>query len=770
MKFNVFFLTLSFYIMFSSPDFLPAACAQQTWTPQEDPVYLQEVSVKVSSEKPVTSIAVSERKCFAVISGEIFSPEDGQLIRQATAPKEVQKLFKQQNRIWAAAAGGLYEYHNKNWVKRDERNYVDMCTHSGGIHAATENEVYRLEGEKFVSIKPESGYRSNSITNLMEDGSQVYVHPVKLGPISKMASYSGTLYLLRRGEIILFDGSSVDEDFIDWGRLPSRETNDIIAFGNRTYIGTKRGLAELRGAALTDIRGKDGLPVEATSCLAPGFDHDLWIGTERGAIRMTKEGDFHYFSAGKWLPGQRVYSISADDHSVYIATDKGIGIIRYEPFTLQKKADWFEKHVEDWGYRRLGFIQYAYKKDGEWIREITDNDGSHTSVYLTAMCYKYAVTRDESDRQKAVDAFKSMLWLHKITGRKGFIARSIWAVNGDADDMSLSGSGGLPAKWYETPDGKWFWKGDTSSDEVTSHFYAVSLFHDLVARGKEKEEARNHIRDMAAYIIDCNWTMHDMDGKPTRWARWNPEYLLRPYGYMDRGLNGLEALSYMRAASVLTGGEQKFEDGYQQLVDWGYPKNTIRQKNTFPPEDIAPWDDDLAFMSYYTLLKYEKDPVLRSVYLRSLERTWAVKRIDQFPWFNFVYSALTENDGDFEKTMKFMREWTLDPRNHSFYNAHRDDLFVEKGYTSYDGTVKIFSPREVYIGLDGRRPANIDNSSNGNDVKPPVAYIRSYWMGRYYGFIKPAAADAPQRISSAENYVDEPGPTSYKGNPRPEVY
>src|SRR5690625_7495704 len=102
------------------------------------------------------------------------------------------------------------------------------------------------------------------------------------------------------------------------------------------------------------IKGEDGLPVEATTCLARGFDQDLWIGTERGVVRMTEEGKFHYFGPGMWLPDMKVNAIATGGQKAYIATEKGIGIIEYEPFTLAKKADWFAKHSERSEERRVG--------------------------------------------------------------------------------------------------------------------------------------------------------------------------------------------------------------------------------------------------------------------------------------------------------------------------------------------------------------------------------------------------------------------------------
>ncbi|WP_338875375.1 hypothetical protein WBJ53_07110 [Spirosoma sp. SC4-14] len=742
--------------------------SEKLWKPQNDDVYPQEISVKIATPAPVNAIAEAGGICLALMANKIYRVGSESLLAEPTAPADITKLQTEQGEIWALGTSGLYVYRNRQWKKVDNRAYVDLCTHLGTLHAATVDEIFRFENGTFVSTRPADGYYGSDVTMIMEDGSQIHADPVALGPITQIESYSGTLYVLRPGKLALFDGKTVNEDFIDWGRLPSTDTNELLSVGNRVYVGTDRGLGELRGAALKHIKGSDGLPVEQTTCLSQGFANDVWIGTKRGAVRMVGS-EFHYFGEGMWLPGSWVNDIAVGNNAAYIATDKGIGIVRYEPFTLLKKAAWFERHMNEWGHKRLGFVHLLYKKGDEWIREISDNDGGNTATYLAAMCYKYAATGDKEARAAAVESFNALIWLNKITGKDGYIARSVWSTTGDKGERGKHGSGGLPAKWYLTKDGKWYWKGDTSSDEVTSHFYVISLFLDLVAEGKEKEIAQDHLRKMATYIIDCGWTMHDLDGKPTRWARWNPEYLLRPYGYMDRGLNGLEVLSYMESAIAATG-EQKFRDGYRQLINWGYPTNTLRQKNTFPPETIAPWDDNLAFMSYYTLLRYASDPVLRSIYLRSLERTWEVKRADHLPWFNFTYGALTGNDCEQEQSVKFLRERVLDCRENSYFNAHRADLFIESGYTAYDGSVKTLSPREAFTDGDSRRVNQLDNTHGGNRIKDPSGFLRDYWMGRYYGFIKTPATNDPTLISVPQHAGKSGGATPYSGPARPNVY
>jgi hypothetical protein len=732
------------------------------WKPQQDDVFLQESAKKINTELPAQGIAVHNGRCIVIIGENIWQLDDEVLQIDKGAPGGVKRLISAGGDLWALTSSGIYRLRNNKWMQIGNQEYVDVCVHQGIVHGATKEEIYRLENDRFVSIKPAGGYYSSDMTVMMEDGTQIHADPVRLGPITRIESYSGTLYVLQPGKLILFDGLVVNKDFIDWGTLPSYNTRDMLSYGSRMFISTDKGLAVLQGAALTALKGSDGLPVENTTCLASGFDGDIWIGTTKGVVRMLKD-DWHYFGADQWLPGNYVNDIAVGENIVYVATDKGISILRYEPYTLLKKAAYYERHLEEWGHKRLGFIHKLYKKGNEWVREVSDNDGGNTATYLAAMCYKYAVTGDKTARKEAVESFNAMLWLERITPIDGFFARSIWSTTADKDERASQGSGGLPAKWYPTKDGKWFWKGDTSSDEVTSHFYAVSLFYDLVAEGKEKEMAREHLKRIASYILDNGWVLLDMDGKPTRWGRWNPEYLLRPYGYVDRGINGLEALTFMQTAFSITG-DEKFKAGLQQLISWGYDQNTLRQKNVFPPENIAPWDDDLAFESYNTLFRYTKDPDLRSVFLRSLERTWEVKRMEHSPWFNFSYGAITSNDCELEQSVKYLRECKLDCIEYSFQNSHRDDLYMESGYTSYEGAIRAFSPRE------SSSPTVLDGGADGRVVREPTEFLRDYWMARYHGFIMAPETTETELISVNQSESGHPGAKPYDGPGRPALY
>jgi hypothetical protein len=205
----------------------------------------------------------------------------------------------------------------------------------------------------------------------------------------------------------------------------------------------------------------------------------------------------------------------------------------------------------------------------------------------------------------------------------------------------------------------------------------------------------------------------------------------------------------------------------QQLLKWGYQNYTVRQKLTFPPDLVVPWDDELAFRCYAPLLKYTNDPELRSIYLRSLERHWEVMRVQKLPHFNFIYGSRTGNDCEVEQAVQHLREWSLDTVNWSYRNSHRADLAPEEGYVPYSKGTRAISPREL-TAMWGSRPSIAYNGGgNGRGVTPPIGWIEDYWMGRYYGFIQaPETTDAALTTVPADH--DLKGAKRYAGPPRPE--
>ena len=723
-----------------------------------DEVYLQEIGRKVPTTFALASVAVFEGQVYLGSAQGLYRLRGDALVSVEKAPPgSVLRLVPAKGALWAITGHGLNRFQGGLWQAISQETIVDVCEHLGEVIAASPRGLWRV-GK--AELEP------------MSTASCPF-------DMTRVTSYCETLYAGGPGRLSLFDGDRFGmrnvwkweaDNVWDWGDLPSTTLRDVLSVGGRLYLATARGLGVLRGMSLTRIRGEQGLCHEDTTCLAKGFGDDLWIGTSRGAIRHTA-GKFHYFAGQRWLPDDQVNAIASGEHAVYLATDRGLGIIDYEPYTLVKKAATYERHLVEWGQKRLGFVHKLEWDDKlkEYVREIGDNDGGYSCDYLAAQSYRYAVTKDAAARREAVNTFQAIRWLEAMTGIPGFPARSVWAKN-ERGHQAQHGSGEAAAEWHDTRDGLFEWKGDTSSDEICAHFYAMTLFLDLVAQGEEINQAKTFLSRVAGHLMDHGWTLADWDGKPTRWGHWNPEYFNQAgEGSAASGLNGLQILSFIKTAEMLTG-EAKFSRGYQELVKLGYPEYTLRQKRTFPPGDVLQFLDHLAFLCYPNLLKYETDPRLRSIYRRSFERSWEIERIEQLPWFNFVYGAVTGNECEVEAAVNHLREWPLDLVIYSYHNSLRADLYTPPGYVAYSGGIRPFSPREREPMLWDNWTMKADGGSGGNDVVQPSSWLLAYWMGRYHGFIEAPKATDPVLLEAAPNRSQTSGAKPYEGPTRPDDF
>lgn len=206
------------------------------------------------------------------------------------------------------------------------------------------------------------------------------------------------------------------------------------------------------------------------------------------------------------------------------------------------------------------------------------------------------------------------------------------------------------------------------------------------------DQAKGQLARIASHLVRNRWKLIDVDGKPTRWGRWDPEYFQTDEGKFDRGLQAVELLSFIKTAERWTG-DATFTAAYRDLVRLGYPEFTLRARNTSPPDSILHFLDELAFWSYWNLLRYEENPDLRALYRRGYERGHEVVRVEQNAWFNYLYGALTGNDAEAEASAEHLRGWPLDLRIWSYQNSHRTDLRTPSNYVALKGGTRTFPPR-----------------------------------------------------------------------------
>lgn len=160
-------------------------------------------------------------------------------------------------------------------------------------------------------------------------------------------------------------------------------------------------------------------------------------------------------------------------------------------------------------------------------------------MYLGAQVYRYAVTKDPDARKKAERSMWLLIRLEEITGNPGFPARSFVSV----DEPRPQGG-----EWHPTPDGKWLWKGDTSSDELVGHYYGYALYYDLVANEAEKRDIRRVVSRITDYLIRNDYDLTDLDGKPTRWGEYSERFFKTEEGKYEAPLRSIQLLAFLKIA------------------------------------------------------------------------------------------------------------------------------------------------------------------------------------------------------------------------------
>lgn len=728
-----------------------------------DTPFLQEIGKQWPIEGGATAVACEFDTVYVGTRGGLMTLKDDRLQPvEGFPPGRVSRLFTVGAKFFCMTREASYLIEDGAWTRLEQHPLVDGCLWRGKTVVATDKALWTVRDAKLDALAPGE--------------------PCP-GRIQAITSFADTIYASGFDRLFYHDdqGYHVESDsVVEYGALASKDLRDILAVGNRLIVATHYGLSEVRGTAATSVLGVDGLPWEECHHLAAGFNGDYFIGTTKGLIRALPDGTFHYFQGRRWLPGDRVRGLDVCttvetctdlmEFDVYAATDGGLARIRHEVWNLRKKADYYEKHLHAWGQKRMAFTHKLEWDNAtqSWMREVSDNDVGWSTHWWAAQAFRYAVTGEESARQDAVDGFNALKWSEEITSIDGFPARAIWA-QGETGHRASGGSGGYPAEWHPTPDGLWDWKGDTSSDETDAQYYYADIFYRLVANDAEKEKVREHLRRMTDHIIDNGYVLMDVDHKPTVWGRWDEAYLSSPQGAYAKGLNGLEILGYLRTAEKITG-ERRFQNAIYDRVAKGYADHVVKQKLTVLPQFINHSDDRLAFYVYYALLQYEDNPELRAIYLRSLERSWAIERIEQNPWFNFIYGATTGHPCEAQEAVDHLRAWPLDMVNHSFDFTHRRDLYPPKGYIPYGDGEKAISPRERGGYRWSENPMELTGGAGGRDVLDPSGWLDAYWMGRYHGYISPSVAEtAGAAWVDSPDIPGQPGAIPYDGPPMPNV-
>ncbi len=535
----------------------------------------------------------------------------------------------------------------------------------------------------------------------------------------------------------------------------------VIGSDGQLWIGSSGGIDVYddhhRVASFTGAVGLPSTDVKALSFDAGGT---LWVGTSLGLARY-HDGKWSLWHSPRWLPHDDVRDVNFDsDGAAWVATAGGVSRIAQRPMTLADKAEHYMAMVRSRHVRPPGLVEKCFLRTPGDVSTFepmdTDNDGLFTGLYLAAECFRYAVTRDAAAKRNADEAYAGMEFLQTVTDTPGFVARTVipaeWTHMADANRTyspveSADERVGDPRfkrveeRWRKSRDGQWLWKGDTSSDEISGHYFAYGVYYDLAADETQRERVRRHVGRITDYIIDGALVLRDIDGQHTRWGVWSPEKLNGdPNWSPERGVNSVEILSFLRVAQHVTG-ELRYDDVARELLEkHGYEQNILDPRPTGPSQYTF-IDDQLLALAYRGLLAYETDRARRALYIKSLDRWYETVRAVHSPLYGFVYGAARRENFDARPCVELLRDMPLDMVRWTVDNSRREDVrLVRRPSIELWQTDRLLPPSERGLaGWDGN-PYAAREGADGRDESSSVHWLLPYWMGRYERFI-----GAPQR-------------------------
>ncbi|HQB02837.1 MAG TPA: two-component regulator propeller domain-containing protein [Candidatus Hydrogenedentes bacterium] len=686
----------------------------------------------------------------------------------------------------------------KNYSVADglpDQKVLSLHQDETGIVAVTAAGACRLEG---ATWKPVRDFTPQRFV-LVPDGDAYTLAPAEAAPGSGaviVRSFAGDAkapvaiaaaegLFLRNDQGVYEKSPACDGQGRLWGACDVRGVT-LDSDGN-LWVAMLAGLACRTADGWKFYTGHEGLPYNDFTSIAAGPDGAVWFGTTKGIVRF-KNGTWHYRQGRRWLPDDHVNDLLVDQAgNAWAATQHGIGWIGFTPMTLAEKAAFYEEELDKYIKRTpFGYTsEVKLEKAGDRSTVVytdSDNDGLWTSMYGAGECFAYGATRDPEAKKRADKAFEALRFLQTVpqTGDhrppKGYVARTILPTDGkdpnegriERDTYHRDNHDVLwkvyEPRWPKSGDGKWYWKSDTSSDELDGHFFFYPAYYDLVAKTKEEKEAvQQVIRDLMDHLIDHDFNLVDFDGTPTRWSIYNPDSLNKdPLWWEERGLKSLSMLSYLTATEHVTGDPKYGKIANELIEKHHFRTNAMIYKIHFGPGSGNHSDDEMAFMCYYNLLKYSQDKALKHEILYSFFSAWINEWPEMNPLFNFMYAVFGRDakhtnpwdtydispwEGWLDDSVETLKDFPLDRVAWDHHNSHRLDIVLlprQQATEPYESEVpqrghrvngKVLPVSERYFNHWNHDPWNLNYGGKGHTLGSGTVFLLPYYMGLYHGFI-----------------------------------
>lgn len=609
-------------------------------------------------------------------------------------------------------------------------------------------------GKPFQSIQPDTYSRfsldenggalllGDTQTAFARDGQLTMLDPFPDEPPRAIASSLSQAWLANSKGLVRFDGARFRPRYDI--RLP--HINCLELLGADLLVGTTDGYAILDAeSGLENAPVQTRLPATNITALI-GMPDGIWAGTDRGVWHCDQilPGQCDYFASRRWLADDFVVDLKLGAKGdLWVLNRSALNKIEFRKTTLADKADYFDRKIRQ-RHIRHGFCSELLLRNPGDITSAemidSDNDGTWSNYYMASQAFRFAVTKDSWALFNAWETFEAMERLESITKTDGFIARSFERRGFKFAD---------PERWREASDPQWDWKGHTSSDEIAAHTFGCAVLYETSAESDEgKARIVGFYDRILDHIVRHNFYLVDVDGKPTLWGRWNPEYVnWFPHTIVDRRLNSAEIIAALQFGFKITGKEIYRQKAYELINQHGYltnilssmkliseTKGFIHQGNDMGDE----WnhsDDLLSFVTYWVLYRFAFTPELQAKYAAAIRDHWDIEKIERSPLWNFVLASTGDRKCDLEGAMWTLRKFPLDLINWTVRNSNRNDLTRLSPNFRHQEMSELLPPTERHMMRWNGNPFQLDGGDGGRTELAGDEFLLPYWMGRYLKLI-----------------------------------
>jgi hypothetical protein len=275
--------------------------------------------------------------------------------------------------------------------------------------------------------------------------------------------------------------------------------------------------------------------------------------------------------------------------------------------------------------------------------------------------------------------------------------------------------------------------------------------------------------NLARYVVENNFTLVDVTGKPTQWGRWDPAAI----GTLElpgdetrsdnRGENSLEVLAMLSAAIKYappgSADERLFRDAYSYLAfDQAYVDN-LANLRIVAPCDLNYSDDELEYFSFlaFFITANASDPLQAPVHaaaLAALRRSWyAAVGSTRQAISGAIYLACTGAAAPLgaaasgappdalaaaaaSDAIWNLRGWAIEATDWPVDNSQRLDAITDAEANRFGNAdaIVVLAHRERAHQRWNADPYNLKGGGGGGEADPG-AFLMAYWMCRQYGIL-----------------------------------